>query len=132
MFDWLKRKKKDSILACERTRDCPYEYDKDQEREIEGMPFPAHDDDPRRCPQYGHICPEFMEHFGLTVDELRIRATIHCANIAMGLVGQGKRDEKSPEHIALMNEVHRIFEKYPPDDNPRYYEPVISEKTTIN
>ena len=67
------------VLPCKKTGECPYEYNKKPERDIEGMPFI--NEDPRSCPIYGHICPEFMEELGLTVGDLNIRATIHCGAI---------------------------------------------------
>ena len=64
-----------------------YHYGPNCKSNIEGMPFDLWEEgDPRSCPIYGHICPEFMEDFGLTKEELDIRATYHC--------GLGK--EKTP------------------------------------
>jgi hypothetical protein len=112
-------KKKDSILPCKTTGDCPYEYDKGSDRDVEGMPFL--DTDPRSCPEYGHICPKFMEDFGLTVEELNIRATIHCGSLLDYLVETGQVDVNSSEYKALVNRYEELTRKYPRDRYPRYY-----------
>lgn len=76
-------KRVDVTLPCAEGKECPYEYDKNPDRDIEGMPFV--DGDPRSCPTYGHICPEFMEDFGLTEDDLAERAIIHCDTVMNNL-----------------------------------------------
>jgi hypothetical protein len=112
-------RKKNKNLACYRTGDCPYEYDKDSDRDIEGMPFV--DGDPRSCPQYGHICPEFMEDFGLTVDDLNIRATIHCGSLIDHLIDQGQADAESAPVKALKQRYEELTKQYPADKFPQYY-----------
>ena len=47
-------------LPCKIKDFCPFEYDQNPDRDIEGMPLI--DDDPRSCPKYGHICPEYMKN----------------------------------------------------------------------
>jgi hypothetical protein len=51
-FEFFK-KIKTADLPCTGGLECPYEYDKNPERDIEGMPFI--ENDPRSCPKYGHI-----------------------------------------------------------------------------
>jgi hypothetical protein len=113
-------KKRKSILPCQKTGECPFEYDKDSDRDVEGMPFV--ENDPRSCPEYGHICPEFMEDFELTVDDLNIRATIHCASVMLHLVEKGEVDENSQEYKELMTRYKEIAEKYPIEKYPQYYD----------
>lgn len=108
-------------LPCT-TMDCPYEYDRNPERDIEGMPFV--DDDPRSCPHYGHICPEFMEDFGLTVEDLKIRSLIHCASVMKNLVDVKQVSKWSWRYFVLWREMRRVLRKYPPDKFPHYYRPV--------
>jgi len=86
---------------------------------VEGMPFV--DGDERSCPKYGHICPEFMEEFGLTVEELNIRATIHCGGLAEHLVLNGQLDPTSPEYRGLKIRYQEITAKYPKEKFPQYY-----------
>jgi hypothetical protein len=64
----LNRSRRVKRKPCETRGTCPYEYDNNPERDIEGMPLLY--GDPRSCPDYGHICPEFMEEFGLTLEDL--------------------------------------------------------------
>jgi len=113
-----RRSKQRSILPCETTGDCPYEYDRNPERDIEGMPFI--DDDPRSCPVYGHVCPEFMEELGLTVEELKIRATIHCGLIAKDMI-ERRELETDEAHEKLLEALEETLSKYPPDQYPQYY-----------
>jgi hypothetical protein len=98
------------MLPCKRTGECPYEYDKDSERDIEGMPFIA--DDPRSCPEYGHICPEFMEELGLTLEELQIRSVLHCGSVARRMIEDGKL-KKDPQTEILLAEYEKMKVKYP-------------------
>jgi hypothetical protein len=116
LFAFFRRRRTE--LPCEVSGDCPYEYDKHPERDIEGMPFI--DDDPRSCPTYGHICPEFMEELGLTVEELKIRAIIHCGLIAKGEIERGDR-ETTEAFEKLLEELDETMRRYPPDRYPRYY-----------
>ena len=105
-------------LPCEAGVECPYEYDKEPEREIEGMPFI--DDDPRSCPTYGHICPEFMDVLGLTVGELKIRSTIHCGLIAKDQIAQGQLETSEALEI-LLEHLEETVTRYPADEYPQYY-----------
>ena len=110
---------KSSILPCAKTGDCPYEYDKESDRDVEGMPFIKGDE--RSCPEYGHICPEFMEDFGLTVEELNIRAAIHCGGLMEHFVNQGKVSRNSEEYALVMEKYREALRKYPRDKYPQYY-----------
>lgn len=112
-------KKRESILPCQKTGECPYEYEKNPDRDIEGMPFV--ENDPRSCPKYGHICPEFMEDFSLTAGDLNIRATIHCGNIMPHLVKEGKIDINSTQYKELMIRYEEEIKKYPIEKYPKYY-----------
>ncbi len=107
-------------LPC-RSGECPYEYDKGSEREIEGMPFPRKCDDPRACPTYGHLCPQFMQELGLTVEDLQIRATIHCGALADTLVEQGKLSTDSEQYKMLVAKFDEVKRTYPIEDYPQYY-----------
>jgi len=118
-FGGLFKKKSNVVLPCERTGDCPYEYDKESDRDVEGMPFV--EGDPRRCPEYGHVCPEYMEDFNLSVAELNIRATIHCGVVLDQLGRAGKLDPDSPEHRALKERFEEVVSQYPPERYPQYY-----------
>ena len=107
------------VLPCEKTESCPYEYDNDPDRDIEGMPFI--DDDARSCPKYGHICPEFMEELGLTVQDLKIRAIIPCGGLIDQIVADGQADPDDP----LIQDLKRKYEEtiilYPESIYPQYY-----------
>ena len=117
-FDRFFRKPK-SILPCHKIKECPYEYDKNPARDIEGMPYA--EGDPRSCPDYGHICPEFMEEFGLTVEDLQIRSVIHCGRVMEHLIEDGKYDKSSELCIALMKKYEEFTSKYPAEQYPHYY-----------
>jgi hypothetical protein len=108
------------VLACVKGP-CPYEYGRDSDREIEGMPFPSKGGDPRACPTHGHLCPEFMEELGLTVEDLRIRATIHCASVADQMVREGKLGKDSREYRELTSRSQEIMARYPAAQYPQYY-----------
>jgi len=112
-------KKKGPVLPCESTGECPYEYDQNPGRDIEGMPFV--DDDPRSCPVYGHICPEFMGDFGLTPEELKIRAVIHCAQVRERQAEEGETISESAEFRALMERYEELKARYPEEEYPQYY-----------
>jgi len=86
-------------LPCQEGEACPYEYDLHPERDIEGMPFV--DGDPRSCPVYGHICPDFMEEFDLTVEDLDRNATLHCSAVLLRMKALGKADEFLNEATVL-------------------------------
>ena len=111
--------KNDKItLPCKIKDFCPYEYEYNPERDVEGMPFI--DDDPRSCPKYGHICPEFMEDLGLTVEDLNIRAIIHCGSVAKRLAEIQKQDLTGQTKL-LVEKFEEYLEKYPPKKYPKYY-----------
>ncbi|MEW6351398.1 MAG: hypothetical protein AB1646_20285 [Thermodesulfobacteriota bacterium] len=112
-------RKESSTLPCAGGEDCPYEYDKESDRDIEGMPFVT--GDPRSCPQHGHVCPKFMEDFGLSVEDLNIRATIHCGSLLDHIIAEGKASAESPEVKALRNRYEEVRRQYPPDEFPQYY-----------
>ena len=112
-------KNRNNNFLCQKTGECPYEYDKDSDRDVEGMPFI--ENDPRSCPNYGHICPEFMEEFELTVNELNIRATIHCGSLLDDLVQTGEADPESPVCKALKDRYEEVTGRYPRDQYPKYY-----------
>lgn len=89
----VKLSQEKGIFPCNETGKCPYEYgDPPPERNMEGMPLIS--GDARSCPIYGHICPEFMEDFGLTAEGLQARANEHCAGIREML---GLKDD-TPSH----------------------------------
>lgn len=111
--------KNDPLFPCEESGDCPYEYDQDPERDIEGMPFV--DGDPRSCPEFGHICAEFMEDFNLTVEDLRIRAVIHCGRLYLHELETGQKPPVNEAFAALVKDYFEIREKYPPEKHPQYY-----------
>ena len=113
----FKRNKK--ILPCNINDFCPYDYDLKPDRDIEGMPFI--DDDPRSCPDFGHICPEFMEEFGLSIEDLNIRAIVHCASVQRYLMKQGEMDPDSSDYIKTQKEYEDITRKYPEDKFQQYY-----------
>lgn len=118
----LDRMEKEKIeLPCGGNSTCPYDGERCSERDIEGMPFPDSQRDPRACPTYGHVCPAFMEHFGLTPDDLAIRATIHCGSLAESLVRQGKLKNDSREYQELMARYIHLTIKYPRNSYPKYY-----------
>jgi hypothetical protein len=121
MASFFKRlfRKRGDLLPCDKTGECPYEYDRDPERDIEGMPFI--DDDPRSCPTYGHICPEFMEELGLTVEDLTIRSIIHCGAVMKGLIRDGKQDADTPETKVMLDTYRQTLEQYPVSQYPQYY-----------
>lgn len=106
---------------------CIYEYGM-SDRDVEGMPFPKSRFDKRKCPKYGHICPEFMEEFDLTPEDLNIRSTIHCGTLAKTMVEKGEWDldkmdqEKTSQTKALLERLDDILKKYPPEKYPKYYQ----------
>ncbi len=112
---------KQRILPCEKhpEGDCSYDYEKNPRRDIEGMPFV--NGDPRSCPKYGHICPEFMEDFGLTTEDLHIRASIHCGALIDELVKQGKLTKESPEYREQKHRYENMRRLYPKGKYPQYY-----------
>lgn len=93
--------------TCEAAKGCPFGFDRGQDRDIEGMPF-MHGD-PRSCPIYGHICPEFMEDFGLNEQELGLRGMIHRVNVIFSLVDSGELSRGSPEYRQLVESYENIM-----------------------
>ncbi len=105
-------------LPCLKTGSCPYEYDRQSDRDIEGMPFLENDD--RSCPVYGHICPEFMEQVGFTPEDLEIRAVIHCGSLLD--IAAANRPDINPEAVAEMKKrLSEVVILYPIDRYPQYY-----------
>jgi len=103
-------------LPCEVSGECPYEYGPKQERNIEGMPLI--DGDSRSCPTYGHVCPVFMEAFGLTQDDLEIRAILHCG---LALKRVRRIRERTPNADQILAKYEKTMAKYPMADYPKYY-----------
>jgi len=104
---------------------CKYEYSM-TDRDIEGMPFTKSENDPRKCPQYGHVCPHFMKDFGFSVADLNIRATIHCGLIAKDMLESGKwKYEEMGDSASMINDLlvryESILVKYPQESYPKYY-----------
>ena len=112
---------KQRVLPCEMDElgHCPYEYENSPDRDIEGMPFA--DGDPRSCPKYGHVCPTFMEDFGLTTEDLNIRASIHCGEVIDNLVKQGMVEKDSPEYLKQKTKSENMQRLYPREKFPQYY-----------
>ncbi|MEW5796296.1 MAG: hypothetical protein AB1772_08025 [Candidatus Zixiibacteriota bacterium] len=108
---------KSQPFPCELDGHCPYEYDQNTDRDIEGMPLL--NNDPRGCPKYGHVCPMFMEECGLTAEGLNIRATVHCFQV----MGRLTMDEQKKVAFLLLFEKYRaILQRYPESDYPQYYD----------
>jgi hypothetical protein len=109
------------VLPCEADElgHCPYDYEHNPDRDIEGMPFA--DGDPRSCPKYGHVCPAFMEEFGLTTEDLHIRASIHCGEVIDELVRKGIVEKGSPEYLEQKNRSENMQRLYPREKYPQYY-----------
>lgn len=103
-------------LPCDAASDCPYEYGLNPERNIEGMPLI--DGDSRSCPTYGHVCPTFMEAFGLTQDDLEIRAILHCGLFLKRLKRMRENTSNADQILARYEET---LAKYPMADYPEYY-----------
>jgi hypothetical protein len=85
---------------CEGAESSPRGYDIDLGPDIEGMPFL--EGDPRTCPVYGHICPEFIRDLGLTKTELGLRGMIHRVIVIFSLVDSGELGKGSPEYRKLV------------------------------
>lgn len=116
-----------NILPCAKRGTCPYEYGKGSDRDIEGMPFSKKNKDKRSCPNFGHICPSFMEKCGLSVDDLKIRATIHCGLVASDMLDNGRwkladMDDAHRVQVQDLLERFRITKAhYPIEEYPKYY-----------
>ena len=110
------------VILCEIDGEggCPYDYSLNPDRDVEGMPF-LEEDDPRTCPDYGHACPEFMDEFGLTVDDLNIRAILHCGCLREYSIERGEISGEDPRVQRLMKRYHEYLEKYPEEKFPQYY-----------
>lgn len=112
-------------LPC-KNGECPYEYGK-SDRDIEGMPFAKNRFDQRSCPHFGHICPKFMENLNLTVNDLNIRATIHCGAVAKDKIDKGEwkyseMDDESEKNIkALLERFSDRLKEFPSSEYPQYY-----------
>ncbi|MBN2227253.1 MAG: hypothetical protein JW763_07790 [candidate division Zixibacteria bacterium] len=107
------------IFPCRKIGKCPFEYDQNSDRDIEGMPIINNDN--RSCPVYGHICPRFMEDFGLTVEDLRIRAIIHCGEHIDDAIAQGEVSLDDPAVQALKMKYDQTIRQYPRDRYLKYY-----------
>lgn len=107
------------MFPCDKEGHCPYNYDREPKRIIEGMPLIK--DDSRSCPEYGHICPEYMEDFGLNEEDLGIRAIIHSGGVMLHRAGIGELDLGLPEYQVLLDAYKKTLLKYPPEDYPEYY-----------
>ena len=108
-------------LPCNNDNPCPYDYSLNPDRDIEGMPFI--DNDTRSCPDYGHICPEFMEDLGLSIEDLEIRAVFHCALIYIRTKEMDKTlQEDEDEGMKTMLDKYKEFsKKYSPTYHPEYF-----------
>ena len=108
---------KSQPFPCELDGNCPFEYARKPDRDIEGMPLL--ENDPRGCLKYGHVCPVFMAECGLTAEELRIRATVHCF-LVMG--GMTMDEQKKAAFLLLFEKYRDILQKYPESDYSQYYD----------
>jgi hypothetical protein len=104
-------------FPCEVDDQCPYDYSQHPDRDIEGMPLL--ENDPRGCPSFGHVCPVFMEECDLTVEELNIRAIIHCFLL---LARMDVADLSKPEFAPLIESYPDVIRQYPPSAYPQYYD----------
>jgi len=111
--------KRSRINLCHSAKNCPYEQDKNEDAEIEGMPVIPND--PRTCRAFGHICPHFMEDFGFTRADLKIRAIIHCGETMEHRVMEGKADMNDPKVKAMCERFREVTQKFPISQYPRYY-----------
>jgi hypothetical protein len=62
-----------------------------------------------------------MEECGLAVEDLEIRAAIHCGSLADTLIEQGQLPRDSPEYAKLMERLRGVAERFPQDRFPQYY-----------
>jgi hypothetical protein len=118
--------KKHFPSPCNEGKNCPYEYSKNPKRDIEGMPLIL--GDPRSCPTYGHVCPNFLQEFNLTIEDLKIRAVIHCGALLMEDMRTGKERTVNEAVAALMQRFFQVQKEYPPEKFPQYYNPDASRK----
>jgi hypothetical protein len=63
-----------------------------------------------------------MKYLGLTVEDLKIRAVVHCAGILENPEYAGQIDLESPQIKALANVYSEIEKKYPPEKFPQFYD----------
>ena len=126
LFGKAARPRSDSLPCI--TAACPYEYSGSSDRDVEGMP--SAENDPRSCPECGHICPAFMEDFGLTVEDLNIRATVHCGTLIKQLISEGKADPHAEPTVRLLSRLAEVIRSYPPDSFPHYYAPTLNQPHT--
>jgi hypothetical protein len=69
---------------------------------------------------YGHLCPKFMEDVDLTVEDLDIRAALHCGLLYKKIDPSLKGEET--EHIKdMLKKYEEYLKKYNPVDNPEYF-----------
>lgn len=111
--------KRNKIILCHSKKNCPYEQDKSEDAEIEGMPIIPND--PRTCKAFGHICPHFMGDFGFTPADLRIRAIIHCGEKMLHHVEEGKANKDDPDVKRIVSRFQQMVRQYPIDRYPHYY-----------
>ncbi len=103
-------------FPCDGGRACPYDRGKKPLRNIKGMPLI--DWDSRSCPTYGHVCPSFMESFGLTPEDLRIRATLHLGRL-LRRIEEIRETTKNADQV--LSDYEKTLAQYPKADHPEYY-----------
>lgn len=106
-------------LPCDLKGFCPYDYALNPDRDIEGMPFV--EDDWRSCPVFGHVCPVFMEDFGLSEVDLSIRATLHCGSVLRRMIEDGTIERTTGEHHLLLEHYAETASRYPAEKFPQFY-----------
>jgi hypothetical protein len=111
--------KRNKIKLCHSKKNCPYEQDKSDDAEIEGMPIIPND--PRTCKAFGHICPHFMAAFGFTRKDLKIRAIIHCGETMQHRLDAGLAHRDDPKVKEIWGKYHDILRRFPVSEYPRYY-----------
>ncbi|MDD2710958.1 MAG: hypothetical protein PHV34_23520 [Verrucomicrobiae bacterium] len=111
----------ETIFPCQKegAHECPFTFEKGSDREVMGMPIV--EGDARTCPSCRHICPEFMETLGLTVEDLNIRAAIFCGRALEEMASRGEADPQAAEHVHLMERYREFTTRFPPGQHPRYY-----------
>ncbi|OGF44711.1 MAG: hypothetical protein A2231_05145 [Candidatus Firestonebacteria bacterium RIFOXYA2_FULL_40_8] len=109
-----------SLLPCYNGGMCQFKDPNGSIKDIEGMPIGGNLE-PRSCPGFDFICPAFMKDFGLTPQDINIRATLYRGDHIDVLVKQGKLEKDSAEYIALHERYEDILEQYPQEEYPKYY-----------